>query len=140
MTRASASIAQRWVEAWNTRNADQVLACLTPDAVYEDVALGAVNRSHEETRQFVSGAWIAFPDLRFELTGSAITGDSGTIEWTMLGTHRGDFPGLPATGKAFSVRGVSVVELAGGQIRRVRDYWDFATVLRQLGVLPEPSA
>src|SRR5262249_54919057 len=112
-------MAQRWLDAWNSRDMRQVLACLTADAIYEDVPLGAVNPSHDEARAFIEGAWAAFPDLRFELTAAAITGDHGTAEWTTSGTHRGDFPGLPASGKAFAVRGVSVLELAGDQIRHV---------------------
>ena len=138
----TASVAQQWLDAWNSHDVERVLACLTADAVYEDVPLGAVNRGHDEARQFILAGWAAFPDLRFETTGSAISGEHGRAEWTMSGTHRGDFPGLPATGKTFSVRGVSVLDLtAGGHtIRHVRDYWDFTTVLRQLGFMPEQAA
>ncbi len=138
MTAEVHPIARQWLDAWNSHRVERVLACLTPDAVHEDVSLGVVNRSHAEVRRFVEEGWAAFPDLRFELDGVAITGTTGTVEWTMQGTHQGDWPGLPATGKAFAVRGVSVLELAGDRIQRVRDYWDFATVLRQLGALPEP--
>jgi steroid delta-isomerase-like uncharacterized protein len=139
MTTMQTSIAQRWVDAWNTHDVQRILACLTADASYEDLPLGAVNHGHAEARQFIETGWAAFPDLRFELNASAISSSHGTAEWTMSGTHQGDFPGLPATGKTFSVRGVSVLELAGDKIRRVRDYWDFATVLQQLGFLPAPE-
>ncbi len=139
MAAAIPRIAQQWIDAWNAHDVDRILACLTEDAVYEDLPLGAVNRSHDEARQFIEASWAAFPDLRFELTAARITGEHGTAEWTMAGTHQGDFPGLPATGQAFSVRGVSVLELSGDKIRQVRDYWDFATVMRQLGVLPPPT-
>jgi steroid delta-isomerase-like uncharacterized protein len=132
-------IVRQWVEAWNAHDAECILACLAEDAVYEDVPLGAVNRTPQEARRFIEVAWSAFPDLRFELTAAAVNGEHGMAEWTMAGTHRGDFPGLPATGKHFSVRGVSVLELSGDRIRCVRDYWDFATVLRQLDVLPESA-
>jgi steroid delta-isomerase-like uncharacterized protein len=108
--------------------------------VYEDVALRAVNRTPDEMRRFISAGWAAFPDLRFEPTGAAVSGSNGVVEWTMLGTHKGDFSALPATGKPFAVRDVSVMELSGEKIRRVRDYWVFAAVLRQLGVLPASAA
>ena len=140
MVAAVPQVARDWVDAWNARDVERILACLTVDAVYEDVTLGAVNRSRDEARQFIQGAWAAFPDLRFELTAASVAGEHGTAEWMMLGTHQGDFAGLPATGKTFSVRGASILELAGDKIRHVRDYWDFATVLRQLGFLPETSA
>jgi predicted ester cyclase len=54
----------------------------------------------------------------------------------MRGTHRGDLPGMPATGKQVDVRGASILEFAGDRIRRCSDYWDMATFLKQLGLMP----
>jgi steroid delta-isomerase-like uncharacterized protein len=62
-----------------------------------------------------------------------------TAEWTLSGTHEGDVPGLPATHKPFSVRGANLFELTGDKIRHNRDFWDVATVMRQLGRLPEAA-
>jgi ketosteroid isomerase-like protein len=46
-------------------------------------------------------------------------------------------PGLPAaTGKQVEVRGASILEFADGKIRRCSDYWDMATFLKQLGLMP----
>jgi steroid delta-isomerase-like uncharacterized protein len=68
-----------------------------------------------------------------------VAGSWGVMEWVMSGTHKGDFPGLPATGKRFAdVRGTTVVELEGGKIRRNSDYWDAATFMKQVGLLPPP--
>ena len=55
----------------------------------------------------------------------------------MSGTHKGDLPGIPATGKRFpSVRGSTILELEAGKIRRESDYWDAATFMKQVGLLP----
>ncbi len=43
---------------------------------------------------------------------------------------------MPATGERFSVRGVTIVELQDGKIRRNSDYWDMATMMKQVGLLP----
>jgi hypothetical protein len=44
---------------------------------------------------------------------------------------------MPATGKRFSaVRGATVIALQGAKIRRCADYWDAATFMRQVGLLP----
>jgi predicted ester cyclase len=59
----------------------------------------------------------------------------------MSGTHNGDFPGIPATGKHFSsARGTSILELEAGKIHREADYWDAATLMRQVGLLPSQKA
>jgi hypothetical protein len=44
--------------------------------------------------------------------------------------------GLYKTGKKFSVRGASVYELRGGKFSGNRDYYDSASIMRQVGVLP----
>ena len=53
----------------------------------------------------------------------------------MSGTHKGDLPGLPATGKPFSLRGASIYELHDGKIKRNSDYWDMVTFLKQIRLM-----
>jgi steroid delta-isomerase-like uncharacterized protein len=68
------------------------------------------------------------------LVNASCDGHKGFIEWIFSGTDAN--PGLHGTGKKFSVRGVSVVEIEGRRIARETDYWDLATLLRQIGLLP----
>jgi ketosteroid isomerase-like protein len=44
------------------------------------------------------------------------------------------------TGKKFSVRGVSVIDLRDDKIFRNVDFYDVATIMRQVGQLPTPPA
>jgi ketosteroid isomerase-like protein len=57
----------------------------------------------------------------------------------MSGTQKGDWPEMPASGKAFTVRGATLFRVSGDRLAEVHDYWDSATVLRQLGFLPTPG-
>jgi ketosteroid isomerase-like protein len=45
-------------------------------------------------------------------------------------------PGVPTSGRRFRVRGATVLELRDGRVTRNADYWDPATLLNQLGLLP----
>ena len=137
MTTRQQAAVQAWADGWNAHDAERLVACLTPDASYEDVAFGVVNHGPAEARQFIEGFLAACPDLQVEATVFASAGDQVAAEWTLSGTQQGDFPDLPATGKPFRVRGVSLLELAGEKVRYLRDYWDFATFLRQVS---DPSA
>jgi steroid delta-isomerase-like uncharacterized protein len=129
-----------WARAWSSaENSDpeRVLALFTDDCVFEDVPSGMVARGKEELRSFVKLAFAAIPDFKYELTRRFAASDWAAIEWVMSGTHKGDFPGMPATGKRFSsVRGSSIIELEAGKIRRESDYWDAATFMKQVGLLP----
>ena len=125
-------IASRWIAAWNSHDVERVLDVFTEDVVYEDVAFGVVNHGAAELRAFAAANFAAVPDFRVELVESSVKGGRGTIEWMLSGTDVGLFK----TGKRFSVRGVAVIELDGHRISRNSDFFDLATVLRQVGVLP----
>ena len=125
--------------AWSSHDAEKVLSLFIDDCVYEDVTFGVVNRGKAELRASANGVFAGVPDFKIELTARFVAGTWASTEWVISGTHKGDFPGMPATGKRFSeVRGASIVELQGGKLRRCSDYWDAATVLRQVGLLPAP--
>jgi steroid delta-isomerase-like uncharacterized protein len=129
-----------WAITWSSgdsTDAERVLALFVEDCVFEDVTFGVVVRGKEELRSFVNGAFVAVPDFKYRVTSRFATSQWAVIEWIMSGTHRADFPGMPATGNRFSlVRGSTVLELDGGKIRRESDYWDAATFMKQVGLLP----
>jgi steroid delta-isomerase-like uncharacterized protein len=127
-----------WAAGWSTQNIERVLSLCTDQCLYEDVPLGITNRGKEELRAFGQQVFNAFPDFKIELTTRVVSPDWAMLEWTMSGTHQGDLPGMPATGKPFSVRGATTLELDGGRISRNSDYWDMATLLTQLGLMPSP--
>jgi len=133
-------LVDEWATAWSSaENGDpeRVVALFADDCVFEDVTFGVVARGKDELRNFVSGAFAAIPDFTYRVTSRFATRQSAAIEWVMSGTHKGDFPGMPATGKRFStVRGSSILELDAGKIRRQSDYWDAATFMREVGALP----
>ena len=98
--------------------------------------MGAVNRGKEELKAFASATFTAFPDFKVELTSRFFAGDWAASEWIMSGTQTGDLPGIPATGKSFSIRYASIMELKDGKIRRNADYWNLVSLLQQLGLMP----
>jgi steroid delta-isomerase-like uncharacterized protein len=125
-----------WATAWSSHETGKVLALFMDDAVYEDVTFGIVNHGKEELRSFADATFAAVPDFTIQLTSRFVAGNWGAIEWVMSGTHKGDFPGLPATGKHFSsIRGATIVEVQGEKIRCNSDYWDSATFTKQVGLL-----
>lgn len=123
--------------AMSAHDVDAFLSLFTDDCVYEDVPLGIVNKGKQEVGAFIRATFAAVPDFRMERTGLFVAGDRAACEWVMSGTQTGDFPGIPATNKSFSVRGVSIFELQDGKIKRQSDYWSLATLLQQVGLMPE---
>jgi len=129
-------LAKQWIAGWNSRNADLLLRIFTADVFYEDVAFGEANHGSAELRKYAADYFEAVPDLELKLLRASIQNGHGTIEWLLSGTDKGMFK----TGKKFSVRGVSVIEVRDGKIFRNLDFYDAATIMRQVGLLPAPGA
>ena len=104
----------------------------TEKAVVEDVTFGSVSHGLAEIRDFAVDSFTAFPDIHFDLVSSTLKGGHWTIEWVFSGTDTGGFGG---TGKPFSVHGVTVMDVHGIKLTRETDYWDLATVLKEIGRL-----
>lgn len=142
--RFAREFAERYVDAWNSYDAERIEPLVAPDVVWLDPALPEPARRVEEVKDFMRRSWVAFPDLRF--TPGPIWldphEDSMTWAWRMEGTHRGpiDPPGFAATGKRIDVDGIDVWDFAGGRIERYRAYYDMAVLARQIGAMPPPGS
>jgi steroid delta-isomerase-like uncharacterized protein len=130
-------VAADFIRAWNSHDVDKIASFFTDDCVYEDVAFGVVNRGKKEIKDFIKGMYVWSPDLKFELKSFFSARGRTASEWVMADTHAGEVPGIPATGKSFSVRGASIEELRGGKISRHSDYYNVVSFLQQVGLLPE---
>jgi steroid delta-isomerase-like uncharacterized protein len=126
--------AQAYINAWNNRDADAILASLTPDGTYEDPATTAPITG-EAIRSYVSGLWSSYPDLSFEVKSCGATGEHAVaVEWVMRGTNTGSAMGLPPTGKTIMVNGADFFRIKDGKVSAVTGYFDKSEVPRQLGL------
>ena len=66
--------------------------------------------------------------------------DRVVVRWTNVGTHVGDFAGIPATGRTFTIPGIDIYRVADGQLREHWHVIDQLGMLGQLGLLPQGSA
>jgi len=119
---------------WDSRDVEKILTQYTDDCVWEDLALGRVLSGKDEIRSFLNEWFTAFPDTTIEGKFFFASGSHGCSEWVMSGTHSGTFLDLPATGKSFSLRVASVIELSEGKVKRVTDYYDMTILLKQLKI------
>lgn len=82
----------------------------------------------------------AFPDARFTVEDMVAEGDRVAARLTMRGTHLGPLNGVPPTGRAVVVGGMSLERVADGRIVEGWNENDALGLLQQLGVLPPPPA
>ena len=72
-----------------------------------------------------------FPDQRFELLETFSDGNAVVATWLWTGTHRGDLPGFPASGKQIKMSGATVYYFAND---RIDGHWQ---IVDRLGVLQQ---
>ena len=118
----------------STGNVQQLQHDYHEHAIVEDSMFPQPFVGREAIMQRKSAGFASMPDLNFAITRRIVQGDQLTVEWVASGTHQSDYPGLPATGRRFSIPGVTVVVRKNGKIIRESLYYDMAEVHRQLGL------
>ena len=127
-------------DAFNDGDLQRAVSSVSPTCEITDVAAGQSYRGPEGFRQWLGMFATAFSDGRAELTEVISDGSRVAVEYVGRGTNDGPFttPGgtIPATGRSVELRFAEVVEVNGAAITAVRVYYDGASLLRQLGLLP----
>jgi len=78
----------------------------------------------------------AFPDLTVKLDPAFAEGDLEASHVVLSGTHKGDFLGIPASGKSVEFSSVDIIRVADG---KVAEHWgssDTLSLMQQIGAVP----
>lgn len=67
-------------------------------------------------RDYYSAIKSAVPDARYEVDDLVAEGDRVVVRWRLLGTHRGDFRGIAATGRSIVLQGVAIYRVENGKL------------------------
>ena len=103
---------------------------------YEIIPTGAVYDGAEQVKGYFRDSRAAFPDQRNELISLRHLDDGVVVEFWLRGTHEGELRGIPPTHKPFECRCLAIFEFEGEGLVCERVYFDTATILGQLGILP----
>jgi len=135
---AREAVIREHMESENRLDFDATLATFDHPN-YELVATGQVFDGPDEVRRYYASSRGAFPDQRNEVHALHHGDDAVVVEFDLLGTHLGPFAGHAPTGREFRCRMAAVFEMTGDRITCERVYFDSASILRQLGLLGDPS-
>jgi len=135
--RAVARLATGLLEAWNSHDLERITAFY--DLSYEGTDIGEARPQigQADIRESMARYLRAFPDLRFVEEEVIIKRNRIVLFWTAKGKHMGPLLNIPPTGIEVSVRGVSMLTVLNGKIKRGIHIWDLAGLLRSIKLLPE---
>jgi steroid delta-isomerase-like uncharacterized protein len=106
---------------------------------YEDPLLAQPLDGPDALGEHAQRLWAAFPDARVERTGARLSdGRYVAAPVKLLGTHRNELEGIPASGRFVVLHVVFYAELDPPRERlwRVRAFFDSYDAAVQLGILP----
>jgi steroid delta-isomerase-like uncharacterized protein len=72
------------------------------------------------------------PDQVFELVEIVAEGERVAVSWTWRGTHLGDLPGFPASGRPLTMSGLTICDFEGDRLSGHWQVVDRLSVWRQL--------
>jgi steroid delta-isomerase-like uncharacterized protein len=106
-------------EVWNKGNldaADKLIA--SPYVIHHDPGdqWEGQNLDLSTFKKRVLYSRQTLPDLHFAVQEIVGEGNKIVMSWNLEGTHRGDIPGLPATGKRVKVSGLTIYYFTNGKI------------------------
>jgi steroid delta-isomerase-like uncharacterized protein len=127
------AIVREHMESENTHDFDVTMATFDHPR-YEIIPTGDVYDGPEAVAEYFRITRFAFPDQRNENTTLHVAEDAVIAEFDLLGTHRGELRGIPATGKSFRCRvcALFLFEPDADRIVCERVYFDQATIAQQL--------
>lgn len=129
----------RIAQAINEGNFDVLRQGFTANVKEHDPAPGQ-KPGPEGFVEFFRAVRAAFPDFKLSADHMVADADHVALAYTMTGTQRGAFQGIPPTGKKIHARGMMIARFEGGKIAERWGSSDELGILKQLGAVVAPAS
>src|SRR5580704_18832531 len=144
-----ADLSQLWEEHTNheftTRDTEATLATMVEDAYVNHIPVMTGGSGKAALREFYGRDFIPSmpPDTSLVPISRTVGEDQLVDEMIFSFTHTEEMPwmlpGVPPTGRAVKIPLVVIVKFRDGKLAHEHIYWDQASVLKQIGLLTDPS-
>jgi steroid delta-isomerase-like uncharacterized protein len=119
---------------WNERRLEFIDKVIAPTHALGDPTVMGGGVGPEAYRRQVERFVTGLPDLKFHVDDTISENDKMVVAWTITGTHKGDFLGVPPTNKTVSFSGITINQIAEGKIIESTVIWDGLGLLEQFGI------
>ncbi len=127
---------RRFWEAWNKGKATFTLEmdelCDT-DVVFH--GWSSKDYGFAEHKQHGNEFFLALPDLHFNVDDMIVEGEKVVVRYTLTGTNKGEFRGMPPTNKKVALWGIDIHRFSGHKIVECWSRIDTVNFMQQLSTL-----
>jgi steroid delta-isomerase-like uncharacterized protein len=130
--------------AYNEGDIDRATALVTDDFKLVDIPAGVTLDGPEGLRAWLEGFKSSMPDSWTDVKRIIVQGDWAASVHVGGGTNTGPLHTptgeLPPTGRSVEIEIAEVYRLSDGKLAELRAYYDGASMMQQLGLMPETAA
>ena len=138
-TEENKALISRFVEElFNQGNISLANELLAPDFVEREQIPPGVPDGREGVKSLTSMLRSAFPDFKATIEDMVAEGDKVVVRMIWSGTHKGEFMGIPASGKSVSIGVIDIIRVNKGKLVEHWGQMDSMGMMQQLGVMPAP--
>lgn len=112
--------------------------CYATNCIFH-IGTGSDIHGLKDLKQHLKKFYDAFPDLHATIDDMIVEGDKIATRYTITGTHRGVFMGIPATNKKVTIWVLEINQVSGGKFVEEWTRYDTLGFMQQLGVVPTPK-
>ena len=133
-------IVQRFMdECWSRGNLGVVSELVADDCRHHDPVFPSLTSGAENIKNHIQNCRNGFPDLMVTCDDTIAERDEVVVHWTVNGTHKGQFLGMPPTNKKASVTGTTIHRIEGSKIAEIWSNWNLMSLMEQLGIAMAPQ-
>ncbi len=128
-------IVRRMFDAFNRGDTTALESIVSPSFVeHEDLGPGVpLNRAG--LIQWLKSLRQSFPDAQFKVEEIAVDGDRVWCRGVVTGTHRGEFMGIPASGKSTRAEFLDEIRFDNYKIAEHWGQFDSMALMQQIGAM-----
>lgn len=131
---------RQYFEAFDRHDTERI-GQLVSSTDYTFHFLGMPTMDWNGYKQFIIAITNAFPDVHHEIVEMIAEGDNKVADrFNITGTHKGEFQGIPPTGKKTSFGGMQFFTIINGKITEIWANVDMMGLMQQIGAIPARSA
>ena len=125
-------------ELFNRGNMGIVGEIFAPDFIEREQLPPGIPDGREGVKVLTTELRSAFPDFKATIDDILAEGDKVVIRMTWSGTQKGEFMGVPATGKRVSFGVIDIIRITNGKLVEHWGQMDSMSLMQQLGAIPAP--
>ncbi len=132
-------IVRKWIKMFDEGNLEDAMELFAPNLLWYSPSNSPTPMSKKESHEYIITALKASPDLSHKIEEIIAVGDKVILRAIDIGTHTGEFQGIPATGNKIEFSVIVIFQIKDGKIVEMREDADILGLMQQFGMELKPK-